>query len=331
MSTQRPFGPFGEVLAAIMRSRGLQVSPESVRNLAIDSGIEPQDLEGEMYARGGEAGGLNVLAGDAHALTWVLSLTQAERGVFALALSRLGSVKPECITEAIGERGMERIMGKRPRPEEVPERFPVPLVRYFVPERAALRIDGRENLLPCWVGKAADYVERCPNDATMRVYGISLCAVHGEESAMGAREELTRDASDTLEGMMRPGINSALFGAYEKARLYLVEETNLARESSPALLREAFPEPPLTNDFEIPYEHLQRSEMGLDEGTPWTDWLFSTRHHTHALMRESYRRGEDDVVEHLEELRQRHNVLLSYALAIEDGLFPEHVEKVRGG
>ena len=94
-TTQRPFGPFGEVLAALMRSRGLDVSPESVRNLAIDSGIDPGDLEGEMYARRGEESALSALASGTHALSWVLSLTQAERGLFALAFSRLRDVTPE--------------------------------------------------------------------------------------------------------------------------------------------------------------------------------------------------------------------------------------------
>ena len=203
-------------------------------------------------------------------------------------------------------------------------------MRYRIPEREALQIIGRETFPYCWAGKAADSLSRCPNKATMRVYCINLCGVHGEEAAMGAREELTQDAADTLEGMIRPNINPALFRAYEKARLYLMEETNLARESAPALLREAFPDPPLTNDFEIPHEYaLRTDEPELDAGVPWVDSLYSTRHHTHALMRESYRRGEDDIVEHLEEERQRHNVLLSYALAIEDGLYPEHVEQAR--
>jgi hypothetical protein len=51
--------------------------------------------------------------------------------------------------------------------------------------------------------------------------------------------------------------------------------------------------------------------------------------HIHALMRQAYQQGEDDIVDHLEDEREGTAVLLSYAIGVRDGLYPEHVEKAR--
>jgi hypothetical protein len=58
----------------------------------------------------------------------------------------------------------------------------LPLVRY---------LDAERGYAPrCWSGHHPNAGGRCPNTATMRVYGVPLCRVHGEESAAGAREAL---------------------------------------------------------------------------------------------------------------------------------------------
>lgn len=71
--TTEGFGPFGVVLAELMRPRGLDATHETVRTLALDAGIDPEDLEIEMYARPGQESGLSPWSGDNHALgclTW---------------------------------------------------------------------------------------------------------------------------------------------------------------------------------------------------------------------------------------------------------------------
>jgi hypothetical protein len=315
--TSREYGPFGEVLAEIMKTRGLTPDTEAVSNLAICAGLDPLDLEREMYALPRENGGLNALAGDTHALTWMLSLTEPERSVLSLAVAfRKGSAEDVREARRSPEHKAERNARRR---AHFPNSYPRPLVRYY---------DLEYEVTPCWVGHSTA-VKRCPNNATMRVYDVGLCAAHGEERAAGAREELTQDAANALERIPH-GDNIALRRACVKAGLGLAEHAHLAAESADKLLRLAYTEPPLNNDFEIPhYYALRHDEPELEIGEPWVYSLRRTRRNIHALMRRAYQMGEDDVVDHLEDERQSTAVFLSYALAVEDGAYPEHVEKVR--
>jgi hypothetical protein len=317
------FGPFGEVLAELMRTRDLTPNPETVRTLAIDAGMDPVDLEHAMHAEGG----LSALSGDAHALSWVLSLSGPERDVFARGFAGIGvPATGEAVREA--RRSPEHAAERAQPFGRYPTQLPRPLVRYFDLEYLECGMS-----MPCWVGHKPEYVGRCPRDATMEVYDINLCSVHGAEAAAGAREELTQDAATALEGVGDPlssKANSALFRANTKARLYLTEESDKAAEAADDLLRAAYPDPPVRNDFEIPHHHALGAELeSRDIGEPWVDLLRASRHHIHALMRQAYQQGEDGIVDHLEDEREGTAVLLSYAIGVRDGLYPEHVEKAR--
>jgi hypothetical protein len=85
-TTHEDYGPFGEVLAELMRTRGMEPSPETVRTLALDAHIDPDLLYREMHVKTLEEP--SGMCG-CHDLDIALALTEAEKGVLARAYTFL--------------------------------------------------------------------------------------------------------------------------------------------------------------------------------------------------------------------------------------------------
>jgi hypothetical protein len=174
--TETGFGPFGVVLAEIMRTRGLEPTPQGIRTLAADAGVDPEDLAREMRARGYQDGGLSAIAGDNHKLAWVLCMTEPEKTVYAQGFTYRGSKYAAGATaEALREarRSPEHAAERKRFSDDYP-RIPRPLVRYF--DREYLDAD-----------KSPRCCVSCPRPATMEVRSTPLCAAHGAEARI--REE----------------------------------------------------------------------------------------------------------------------------------------------
>jgi hypothetical protein len=183
---EKDFGPLGMVLAEIMRTCGLEPSPQGIETLAVDAGINREDLLREMRAGEGHDGGLRANAGDNHSLAWVHSTTEPEMKIYARGFARCAKDAAGVTAEALRDarRSPEHASERNQFPNHYPRLLSRPLVRYFDREYVEAEKSPR-----CCVGQPTEVGERCSRPATMDVYGVSLCAVHGAEAAAGARQE----------------------------------------------------------------------------------------------------------------------------------------------
>jgi hypothetical protein len=312
-TTTGGFGPFGEVLAELMRTRGLVPDEETITALALDAYMDPHDLDHEMRAPRRGSNRVNPITGDTHALAWVLSLTEPEKCVFGEAFSwREGDAESVREIRKTPQHG-EASEARRP---DYPGALPRPLVRYLDAELA--------EAMPCWAGHGGD---DCPRPATMCVYDFYFCAVHGAEAASGAREELYEDACERLASAAKaPGANPAAVAVLKREAMRASVAGSDEMGNGEALLMAAFPDPPERPDTEV--SRYYAGAHHPDDEDP-ADWYMERRRNLHGLMRTAYHRGEDTVLETLEDERQELAPHAAYAVAVRDGLYPERVEEAR--
>ena len=81
-------------------------------------------------------------------------------------------------------RSPEHAAKRKQFPNHYPRSLSRPLVRYFDREYVEAEKSPR-----CCVGQPPEVGERCSRPATMEVYGVSLCPLHGAEASAVARQE----------------------------------------------------------------------------------------------------------------------------------------------
>jgi hypothetical protein len=122
-----------------------------------------------------------------------------------------------------------------------------------------------------------------------------------------------------------PGANLAVAASLEREHHRTLRATIDAAHTADALLVAAFPHSPEYDAGDVAHHYA-----GLDGSTTdLADDLRARRHNIHALMRAAYQRGEDGVLESLEEDRQSLSALAAYAIAVRNGRYPERVEAAR--
>lgn len=168
--------------------------------------------------------------------------------------------------------------------------------------------------LPCFVHHA-DAGGRCERAATMLVYGLPLCEVHGTEARIGALQELYHDASDVLERVDNPHVPlqnkeaaRVLEGAMEG---FTAKCRELADTENEALLR-AYPIIPERMCTET--KHYDYGVVN-DDLYP-EDYFGEARHEVHWFMRQAYEKDMDWLVEVLE--YERESISAQAAFAISD-------------
>jgi hypothetical protein len=172
--------------------------------------------------------------------------------------------------------------------------------------------------LPCVVSHE-DAGGLCQRKATMEVYGLGFCEVHGAEAKAGALEELYHDAMQEILRPLNPDatqINPEAAAALEAAAddLFLKHPDEAAAEEA---LERAFPlimerVSVATVDYvEDPHSPASRENM------PPYEVFCQARHLVHKLMRVAYENGEDWLVETLEPQRETVAAQAAYALVLE--------------
>ena len=169
----------------------------------------------------------------------------------------------------------------------------------------------------CWVGKGLDGV-RCPRPAVLRVYGLGMCAEHGEEARAGALSELYYDAVQVVERLRNPYVDTLnpeasrvmAAGAAELWRACAEAESNVGE-----VLMRAFP---LDRERTCPetFEYVRDPEAPWSYPPPFDEYL-RERHLVHKLMRLAYQEGSTTLVETLEPERERAAAQSAYAAALE--------------
>ncbi len=171
---------------------------------------------------------------------------------------------------------------------------------------------------PCCVGSMPG--RKCKREASMQVFGILLCEVHGEEAADGALEEMDFELEQELQRPMNPHVRplSPHLEAALKAGRHSLAGLRADHERGDDLLLEAFPldrskvcaetlayveDPdPAARDFLPPFDECLQ------------DRLLVCRH-----MRLAFEEGARWLVEVLEEHRAYTAAQAAYALALERG------------
>ena len=158
--------------------------------------------------------------------------------------------------------------------------------------------------LPCVVGWHGS-LEECGRDATMEVYGLSFCEIHGAECKAGALEEFYFDAGEFLGRLDNKAVrnpNAAALLMLREAVSELTERTIAAEEVADDALARAYPasgEEP-DPDYFAGYDHLRDVRVLL-----------------HRMMRLAFEAEETWLVELLEP--ERENVAAQLAYLIRSG------------
>ena len=162
---------------------------------------------------------------------------------------------------------------------------------------------------PCFV-RHPDAGGQCERPATMTVYGLHFCEVHGEEARLRALSEAHHDAeqffgrfltdeAEPLSAVIRGELNALL------ARSYAWD----AGVSHERALRRAYPDAP-----ESVRSAVELWELGERPGyAPVVDSLYDSLNTIHKLMRLAYEDGETWLVEVLEQERESVAVQAAYA------------------
>jgi hypothetical protein len=153
--------------------------------------------------------------------------------------------------------------------------------------------------LPCFVHHE-DAGGRCEREATMMVYGLQFCEIHGAEIKAGALEELFQDAADMLERPDNPhvpALNPAAALALRSGRDLLIGATAEAGEAGEVAMRRAYAEvPERVREMAVRFCRDEQ-EYGPEYAV---DRLRDVRLLLHKLMRLACDKGEDWLVEQLE-------------------------------
>lgn len=164
--------------------------------------------------------------------------------------------------------------------------------------------------LPCFVHHE-DAGGQCGRTATMFVYGILLCEVHGAEARAGALSELYDDAADFLDRLDNPHVpieNEEAARAVKAAIRELDDKRDEAGEGEWELLRRAYPTIP---------ERVCSETPGHDYSEPRPtpmDVYLDSRRLLCGMMRTAYLKGEDWLVETLEIEREAASAQASFAI-----------------
>ena len=170
--------------------------------------------------------------------------------------------------------------------------------------------------LPCVVGLHSS-LEKCGRDATMEVYGLSFCEIHGAECKAGALEELYFDAAQEVQRPLNLHITRMNPEAERVLRAATDELNALVRdaEQDEELLLRAFP---LVRERVCAgtLEYVEDPDSWRDHSPPY-DTHRSVRLLIHKVMRLAYGEGVGGLVESLEPDRESVAAQAAYALALE--------------
>lgn len=172
--------------------------------------------------------------------------------------------------------------------------------------------------MPCWAGRGLGGA-RCPHDATMEVYGKAMCAVHGEEAASGAMEEIAYDLENELQRPVNPYVRP-VSPHIEHALRHGFDAIPAATDDyqrDNALLLAAYPLDRDRADAETVLYAEDPDGNGRGEYEPPYDQFMGDRMLIHRHMRLAFEAGADWLVEVLEAERQQVAAQVAYALALE--------------
>lgn len=164
--------------------------------------------------------------------------------------------------------------------------------------------------LPCVVRDAGG---PCGRAATMEVYGLAFCEVHGAECKAGALEELYHDAEQFLDRLDNPHVAPPNPEALRLIRAGVSEMVNMSwqvvRVGDETLVR-AYP---FVEELADP-QTLGFDYSDPERGSTPEDWYREDRMLTHKLMRLAFEGGASWIVEELEKIRQSTAAQLAYAV-----------------
>ncbi len=185
----------------------------------------------------------------------------------------------------------------------------------FADMREVIAEDGP---LPCVVGHH-NALEECGRDATMEVYGLSFCEVHGAECKAGALAELYHDAAQEVGRPLSAHVSPMNPEAERALRAAADELTALVRDSEQdeGLLVRAFP---LVRERVCvgTLEYVEDSRYWQRGSLPPYDTFRASRLLIHKLMRLAYEEGEAWLAESLEPSREDTAAQAAYALVLEE-------------
>ncbi len=171
--------------------------------------------------------------------------------------------------------------------------------------------------LPCVVGLHSS-LEECGRAATMEVYGLSYCEIHGAECKAGALAEIYHDAAQEVGRPLNGHVAPMTPEAERVLQAASDELTALVRdaEEDEELLVRAFP---LVRERVCAgtLEYVEAPDAWGRYSPPY-DTHRSVRVLIHRLMRVAYEEGEGWLVETLEPRREETAAQAAYALALEE-------------
>ncbi len=177
-----------------------------------------------------------------------------------------------------------------------------------------------ERPLPCFV-RHEDAGGQCRRPEAVRVYGLGLCAEHGEEARLGAALEEQHEVDTFLERFRDRGTNSPVEKALRAALAHRGESWVSDGEHYDALTR-AYPDPPEELRRQV-HNWILDEHPGYEETV--VDYLLRAIALTNKLMRVSYEEQMLWLVERLEE--QRESLAAQCAVALEESKEPTRASK----
>ena len=158
-----------------------------------------------------------------------------------------------------------------------------------------------ERGLPCFVHHE-DAGGRCERAATMRVYGLHFCEVHGQDAKLGAISQAAHEACNFFERFRNPrveGMGSMIDREIDAAVERLMEARPSGTEEAAAMMR-AFPDAPEhVRSRVVAWERDEEQGDAPYRGTVY-DSLQDSLYTVHKVMRTAFEDGEAWLVEMLE-------------------------------
>ena len=157
---------------------------------------------------------------------------------------------------------------------------------------------------------------RCDREATLEVYGLLFCEVHGPEVRVGALGEVYFDAGwfveylDTAGGFAQP--NPALVASVKAANVDFMRRSS-KEDVEDDVLRRAYRLLPERVDPETVEHYSDRDWPGKYHYEAPYDHYLHVRMLIHHLMRVAYQDGARRIVEILERERERVAAQAAYA------------------
>lgn len=164
----------------------------------------------------------------------------------------------------------------------------------------------------------------CEEAATMEVYGLAMCEVHGEEAAGGALEELANHIEEEARRLINPyvsALNPDLQAALGRAAETLSPELAGAVRPDDDVLVRAWPlawprERGRVEAETLAYVEDPDSEESRKYPPPFDNFM-ADRLLICRFMREAFEEGVGWLVEFLECEREKISAQAAYALALE--------------